>query len=112
MKRDSKSVAYENRTKNAKCGGLETNRPRERISSLGGCVAVRRFVREARGYWRFQSAKTPRRMLVAAGRAEGEELYSNGLSQVCAATLRCDSKRFHAAATSIRHTPLLTTLTG
>jgi hypothetical protein len=26
--------------------------------------------------------------------AEGEELYSNVLSQICAAALRCDSKRF------------------
>ena len=42
-------------------------------------VAVRRFVREARGYWRFQRAKTRRRMLVAVGLAEGEELASNGL---------------------------------
>jgi hypothetical protein len=56
--RDSKSVAYENCTKSAKCGGLETNGPRERISGVGRCVAVRRFVREARRYWRFQRAKT------------------------------------------------------
>ena len=35
-KRDSKSVTYENRTKSAKCGGLETNGPRERISVLTG----------------------------------------------------------------------------
>src|SRR5215203_620733 len=42
-KRDSKSVAYENRTKSVKCGGLETNGPTERISGLGGCVVVRRF---------------------------------------------------------------------
>ena len=33
-KSDSKSVAYKNRTKSAKCGGLETNGPRERISGL------------------------------------------------------------------------------
>jgi len=78
-KRDSKSVAHENRTKSAKCGGLDTNGSRERISDLGGRVAVRRFVREARGYWRFQRAKTRQRMLVAKGLAEGEELASNGL---------------------------------
>jgi hypothetical protein len=29
---------------------------------------------------------------------EGEELYSNILSQTCAAPLRCNSKRFYAAA--------------
>jgi hypothetical protein len=69
---DSKSVAYKNRTKNAKCGGLETNAPRERISGLGERVAVRRFVREGRGYWRFQRAKTRQRMLVAEGLAERE----------------------------------------
>ena len=37
VKRDLKSAAYENRTKSAKCGGLEkTNGPRERISVLNG----------------------------------------------------------------------------
>ena len=40
---DSKSVAYENRTKNAKCGGLETNGPRERISGADGCAACGGF---------------------------------------------------------------------
>ncbi len=78
-KRDSKSVAYENRTKSAKCGGLETNGPRERISGLGGGVVVRRFPREARSYWRFQRGKSQRRKLVTEGLAEGEELGSNGL---------------------------------
>jgi hypothetical protein len=34
MKSGSKSIAYENRTKSAKCGGLETNGPRERIRRL------------------------------------------------------------------------------
>ena len=42
-KSDSKSVAYEFRTKSAQSGGLETNGPRERISGFGGCLAVRRF---------------------------------------------------------------------
>src|SRR5438093_13048511 len=50
-KSDSKSVTYEFRTKTAQSGGLETNGRRERISALGRCVAVRRFAREARGYW-------------------------------------------------------------
>ena len=76
---DSKSVAYENRTKNAKCGGLETKQPRERISGSDGLTAVRRFCREARGYLRFQHAKTRRRMLVPEGLAEGEEPGSNFL---------------------------------
>ena len=62
---DSKSVAYEFRTKSAQSGGLETNGPRERISGLGRRFAVWRFTREARGYWRFQRAKIPRRKLVA-----------------------------------------------
>ena len=70
-KNESISATYENRTKTAKCGGLETNGPRERISGPDGCAAVRRFVREARGYWQFQRAKTQRRMLVSEGLAEG-----------------------------------------
>jgi hypothetical protein len=37
-KRDSKSVAYENRTKNAKCGGSETKEPGPKRFS-----AMRRF---------------------------------------------------------------------
>ena len=78
-KNDSKSVAYEIRTKSAKCGGLETNGPRERISGPSRCGAVRRFSREARGYWRFQHAKIWRRMLVADGSAEGEVLPANPL---------------------------------
>jgi hypothetical protein len=48
---------------------LETNGRRERISGLGRLVAVRRFVREARGYWRFHRDKTRQRMLVAIGLA-------------------------------------------
>ena len=48
-KSDSKSVAYEFRTKAAQSGGLETNGRRERISGLSRPVAVRRFVREAHG---------------------------------------------------------------
>jgi hypothetical protein len=34
--------------------------------------------------------------------AEGEELYSNVLSQICAAVVRCYSQRFYAIAISAR----------
>src|SRR5208282_2291826 len=54
----SKSIAYEFRTRSVQSGGLETNRPRERISGLGGCAAVRRFSREPRGYWTFMRARS------------------------------------------------------
>ena len=40
---------------------------------------VRRFGRDARGDWRFQCAKTQRRMLVPVALAEGVRLGSNGL---------------------------------
>jgi hypothetical protein len=80
-KSDSKSVAYENRTKSAKCGGLETNGPREGNSSPDGLTAVRRFRANDRRYWRFQPGKIQRRKLLAEGLAQGEELYSNVLSQ-------------------------------
>lgn len=69
-----KSATYANRTKWAKCGGLETNGTRERISGLCGCVVVRRFSREARGYWRFQRDEIRRRLLNAVRLAEREEL--------------------------------------
>lgn len=78
-KRESKSVVYENRTKSAKCGGLETSAPRERISGSDRLTPVRRFASEVRGYWRFQRARSGRRMLFAEGLAEREELGSNGL---------------------------------
>ena len=71
-KRDSKSVAYENRTKSAKCGGLETNGPRERISGPDRAQRSAEVSREARRYWRFQCAENRRRMFVAEGLAEGE----------------------------------------
>jgi hypothetical protein len=74
------------RTEFAQSGGLEAIGRRERISGPGGSVAVQRFPREARGYWRFQRAKTPRRMLDAEGLAEGEKLGSNGLL-ICKAPL-------------------------
>ena len=70
-KSDSKSVAYEFRTKSAQSGGLETNGRRERISGLGRCVAVRRFVREARGYWASMRAQQSAEH-VGLGRTGGE----------------------------------------
>ena len=51
VKNGAESAAYIIRTKSARCGGLETNGPRERISGPDGLAAVRRFVREAHGYW-------------------------------------------------------------
>ena len=59
-----------NRTKSAKSEGLERTGPRERISSSDRLTAVPRFVREARGYWRFHRGKIQRRTLAAAGLAE------------------------------------------
>jgi hypothetical protein len=79
LKNDSKSAAYEFRTKWAQSGGLETNRLRERISGPDGNTAVRSFVRDARSYWALLRARKPRRILVREGLAEGEELSSNGL---------------------------------
>ena len=78
-KSGSKSSAYEFRTKSAQSGGLETNGPRERISGLRRQIAVRRFAREALGYWRFQRGKIQRRTLAAQGLAEGERLETNHL---------------------------------
>ena len=95
-KRDSISVAYENRTKSEKCGGLETNGPRERISDSNGVGAVRGFAANPAVIGVLSALKSQRRMLAADGLAEGERLYSNVLSQVCAAALRCNSKRFYA----------------
>jgi hypothetical protein len=58
-KSDLKSAAYEIRTKSAKSGALETNGRRERISGHRRGVEVRRFSREARGYWAFVRARNP-----------------------------------------------------
>ena len=84
-KRDSKSAAYENRTKSAQSGGLETNGPRERISGpsghaqCGGLCAkpllLALFARQNR-----------RRMLVAEGLAEGRRLAANPL-RICSNNL-------------------------
>ena len=76
-KSDPKSVAYENRTKCPQSGGSEINGPREKISALSRRVAVGSFVREARGYWRFQRAKTRQRKFVEKEMAEREELETN-----------------------------------
>ena len=78
-KNNSNSDAYENRTKSAQSEGFETNGRRERISGPKGLNAVRRFLREACGYWRFQHAKTRQRKLAAVRLAEGEELETNTL---------------------------------
>ena len=54
-----KSDAYENRTKSAKCGGSETNEPRQSLGSQPVC-AVRRFVCEAAVIGDFSAAKSSR----------------------------------------------------
>ena len=59
---DSNSVAYENHTNSAKSEGLEKIGWRERSSASDRVGAVRRFAREALGYWRFQRAKIQRRI--------------------------------------------------
>jgi hypothetical protein len=51
----------------------------EEGAQVSGCVAVPRFVREARGYWASCRARSRQRMLVAEVLAEREELSSNGL---------------------------------
>ncbi len=71
-KNDSKSAAYEIRTKSAQSGGLETNRSRESISALRQPVAVRRFSCEVPDYWASMPAQSRRRMFVAEGLAERE----------------------------------------
>jgi hypothetical protein len=50
-KSEATSDAYENRTKLPKSAGLETKGPRERISGFSQRGIVRRFSREAGGYW-------------------------------------------------------------
>ena len=70
-KNGSISATYEMRTKSAKCGGLEINGPRERVSGLTPGIAVRRFAPRARGYWRFLRARKPGEN-VGRGRTGGE----------------------------------------
>ena len=82
-KNGSKSTAYENRTKSAKCGGLETNGPRERIPASDRVSAVRRFSRKAHGYWASVHAHKAAENVVAEGLAEGEELPANPLRSWC-----------------------------
>ena len=72
---DSKSVCYENRTKLAKCRGLETTAPRETISGFDGVCGVRRCVREAYGYWALLRARKPERTLVSEGLAVEAVFY-------------------------------------
>jgi hypothetical protein len=75
-----KTIAYENRTKSAKSGGLERNGQGERISGYDQISAVRSFCRESPPLLglRAGSAKA-QRMLVATALAEGEEPGSNPL---------------------------------
>ena len=54
-------------------------RPASGAVSFGIGVAVRGFLREARGYWQIQRAKNRQRKLTSKGLAEGEGLGSNGL---------------------------------
>ena len=64
--------------KSAKCGGLETNGPRDN-SGPDKFNAVRRFLREVRGNWRFHRAENRAKKVARERLAEGEELGSNGL---------------------------------
>jgi hypothetical protein len=64
-KSDSKSVAYEFRTKSAQSGGLENNGRREGILGLGRCVAVRSFGREG-----------PCLLVISGGSQAGGECWS------------------------------------
>jgi hypothetical protein len=45
------SITSEFRTESKQSGGLETNRPRERISGLSRCGTVRRFCARSPCYW-------------------------------------------------------------
>ncbi len=87
---DSKSEAYEFRTKSAQSGGLETNGRRERILGLSQRPAVQRFVREARGYWASMRAPEPPEN-VALGRAGGGR---GTVNQHSLAGFRAASQRF------------------
>jgi hypothetical protein len=72
-----KTIVYENRTKSAHSGGVETKGPRERISDLSRRGVVRRFSSEAMVIGLLFGLGSQQRMLVAEGLAEGEELGSN-----------------------------------
>jgi hypothetical protein len=54
-----KTIVYENRTKSAQSGGLETNWPRERISDLSRRGIVRRSSGEARSCWASIQSRKP-----------------------------------------------------
>ena len=78
-KNDPISGAYENRTESAQSGGLETDGPRERISSPGRWSQCGGFHAKPVVIGLLCALNTPQRMLVAGGLAEGEELGSNVL---------------------------------
>jgi hypothetical protein len=84
---------YENRTKSAKCKGLETNGPRERISTLDRRRGVRRFAHDACGYWGLQRGKIQWRILLAQGLAEGENLPANPLHVFLCKSAKCSETR-------------------
>jgi hypothetical protein len=87
LKSDSKSATYENRTKNAKCGGSETNGQQERISTPDGVSAVRRFMREGPSLLAiFARSYASGRVLPAVELAERERLPANPL-RICSNNL-------------------------
>lgn len=76
----SNSDPYENRTKSAKSGGLETNGPRERIPAAdGGQRGAEVWARIPAVIADFSALKTGRRKLAPDGLAEGEILCANSL---------------------------------
>jgi hypothetical protein len=81
-KRQSKSIAYENRTKSAKCGGLETSGPKENFGLRLGQRSAGVLPRKPAVIGLSSRSKAARRVLVAARLAEGEELASNILQFV------------------------------
>jgi len=94
-KTDSKSDAYENRTKSTQSEGLERNGPRER-ENLG----LRRGQRSAEHWARMPAVignlsapKNGRRTLASDGLAEGVRLGSNGLLIWCDSGSTCECDR-------------------
>jgi len=77
-KNDSKSAAYENRTKSVKSGGLEKDGRRERILALRRGAEVQSFVREGPVFiGDFCALASRQRMFCAVRLAEGAEPESN-----------------------------------
>ena len=97
-KSDSKSVAYENRTKSAQSGGLETNGPRERISGLDG-------PRSAEVY-----ARSPRLLAISARQNPAENVgrgrtgggRGTGIQRSSLIGLSCASPSKHSPSAKIR----------